>query len=88
MTSRDNILFSIHHDPRACLPNHVHMFCQLEIVISFFVGFYDEDGIYVDNLGKVVRTYLGSFWLFWFDAITSIPFSLIDFRVAQVTVTD
>ena len=61
------------------------MLRQLEIVISFFVGYHDEDGIYIDNLGKVAKTYLGSFWLFWFDAITSIPFSLIDYRVAQAT---
>ena len=56
---------------------------QAEILLNFFVGYTDEDGVYVDDLGMVARHYLGSFWLFWFDAITSIPFSLIDYRVAQ-----
>mmetsp|Transcript_30422 Transcript_30422/g.80896 ORF Transcript_30422/g.80896 Transcript_30422/m.80896 type:complete len:577 (-) Transcript_30422:1098-2828(-) len=59
----------------------VDCFFIIEVLLQFFVGYYDEGtGAYVDSLPKVAVYYLSSPFRFWFDAVTSIPFSWIDLK--------
>ena len=53
---------------------------QTEIIINFVVGAYDNDSIYVDKFSWVTRRYLLSLTGFWFDSITSIPWSCMDLQ--------
>mmetsp|Transcript_37941 Transcript_37941/g.100971 ORF Transcript_37941/g.100971 Transcript_37941/m.100971 type:complete len:431 (+) Transcript_37941:34-1326(+) len=58
----------------------VDFFFISEVIVQFFVGYYNDDGKYVDLLHLVAFNYLSSPLRFWFDAVTSIPFSFIDYR--------
>jgi len=61
----------------------VDSFFLAEILLQFFVGFLREDQVYIDSPALVARAYLESPLRFWFDAATSIPFSILDFVVYQ-----
>ena len=50
------------------------------MVTNCFVGFYDEDMNYVDRLSRVLLRYTTSVMGFWFDSITSIPWSCLDLQ--------
>ena len=57
----------------------------MEVVLNFFVGVYDSEFNYVDKASWVLRKYLTSPMGFWFDALTSIPWSWIDIHSYLVT---
>jgi len=61
----------------------VDAFFLAETLLMFFVGYYNSDQTYVDFLPKVVKRHLSSPLLFWFDAVTSIPFSCLDLVTYQ-----
>lgn len=52
---------------------------QFEIFCQFFIGYYDKNGAYVDEMGLVARKYCKSFTAFWFDIITSLPWTYLDY---------
>ena len=51
---------------------------QFEVVFQFFVGTFDNTGTYVDDLRIVASKYIMSFSGFWFDTVTSVPWSYLD----------
>ena len=56
---------------------------QFEIAAQFFIGYFDHDGAYIDNLVLVMSRYGLSFSKFTFDFITSLPWSFLDFLAYQ-----
>ena len=58
----------------------------MEVVYQFFVGTFDETGTYVDEFQAVARNYAFSYSGFWFDALTSVPWSYLDLYSYQVRV--
>ena len=66
-------------------PSLSHCYAQFEVFSQFFIAYYDNRGIYVDELISVVTNYTGSVTRFWFDIGTSIPWSYLDFLADQVT---
>ena len=58
---------------------------QLEVLYQFFVGSFDETGTYVDDIGTIAKNYVFSYNGFWFDAITSVPWSFLDLYSYQVS---
>ncbi len=53
--------------------------------MQFFIGFYTHELKYFDDLRVVARRNLSSPYRFWFDSVTSIPFSYIDLTIYRVT---
>jgi hypothetical protein len=51
---------------------------QFEVFIQFFVGVFDERLGYIDDPKEIAMRNLTSFTSFWFDCVTSIPWSYID----------
>ncbi len=51
---------------------------QLDAAVQFFLGLYTESLDYIDDLPSVMRMNLTSPWRFWFDCVTSIPWSCMD----------
>ena len=51
---------------------------QVEAFTQFFLGYYNHDMTYQDDLLVSVRRNLSSVTGFWFDAVTSIPWSYMD----------
>ena len=58
---------------------------QLEVVYQFFVGSFDETGTHIDDFGTIARVYVLSYSGFWFDTLTSIPWSFLDFYSYHVS---
>jgi hypothetical protein len=58
---------------------------QLEVVYQFFVGTFDETGTYVDEFHVVASSYILSYSGFWFDALTSVPWSYLDLYSYRVS---
>ena len=56
---------------------------QLEVALSFFVGTYEKDMSYNDDIKRVAMTNFGTPTAFWFDSVTSIPWSFLDYLVYQ-----
>ena len=56
---------------------------QVEVIFNFFIGFHDS-GCYEDNLGVIARRYIMTPSLFFFDILTSIPLSYVDFYYSKV----
>ena len=56
---------------------------QLEVLVRFLVGVH-INGRYRDSLQTVAYFYLCSPWRFWFDGVTSIPLTWVDYEVYQV----
>ncbi len=54
------------------------VFFQFEAFIQFFLGTYDMDMNYIDDFAWIVKKNLFSFNGFWFDCLTSIPWSCFD----------
>jgi hypothetical protein len=61
----------------------VDAFFLAETLLMFFVGFYCPDQTYIHSLPHVITRYLSTPTLFWFDAVTSIPFSCLDLAAYQ-----
>ena len=51
------------------------------------MGEFDETGTYVDDFGAVARNYVLSYSGFWFDSITSIPWSYLDLYAYQASIS-
>ena len=58
---------------------------QLEVVYQFFVGAFDETGTYVDDINTIAKKYVFAYNGFWFDVITSGPWSFLDLYSYQVS---
>jgi hypothetical protein len=50
----------------------------VEAFTQFFIGAFDTDMTYIDDLRRIVRRNLLSLSGFWFDCVTSIPWSYVD----------
>ena len=57
---------------------------QVEVFIQFFVGMYDNKQEYIDDWRLVASAYLMSPFGFWFDCVTSVPWSFMDLRFLLV----
>jgi hypothetical protein len=62
----------------------LHCVLQLEVVYQFFVGTFDQTGTYEDSFYVIARNYALSYGGLWFDALTSVPWSYLDFYSYQV----
>ncbi len=61
----------------SCLP-----LPQMDVVVQFLMGcFVDPD--YVDSYSRIALRNLTSFSGFWFDCVTSMPWSYMDFSAYQ-----
>jgi hypothetical protein len=61
---------------------------QVEVFVQFFVGIYDHELEYVDDWRRVALAYLKSVFGFWFDSVTSIPWSFMDLHFYMVLSPD
>ena len=59
---------------------------QFEALSRFAVGTYGHGQVYEDDVGRVVMNNLSSLTGFWFDCVTSIPWSWLDFATYKVRV--
>ena len=57
---------------------------QLDIILQFFTGIHNEDLSYCDDMRKIALYNLSSLTGFWFDCVTSIPFSYMDLYSREV----
>ncbi len=57
---------------------------QIEVACQFGIGTFDSTGTYCDEIGVIVRRYLTKLRGFWFDCMTSVPWSYMDFAVYVV----
>jgi hypothetical protein len=51
---------------------------KVEAFAQFFLGYYEEDMTYQDDFLASLKRNLSSISGFWFDCITSIPWSYMD----------
>jgi hypothetical protein len=56
------------------MPNAV----QVEAFAQFFLGYYAEDRTYKDDFCELLIKNISSISGFWFDCVTSIPWSYMD----------
>jgi hypothetical protein len=74
----------------ACNPapdSELRRHLQIEIVFQFFIGYFDDNGAYVDDIFSVVTRYGLSINSFGFDFITSLPWSFLDYWAYQASAT-
>ena len=57
---------------------------QVEVLVQFFVGMYDHQQEYVDDWRRIGLAYFMSASGFWFDSVTSIPWSFMDLHFYMV----
>ena len=57
---------------------------QVDIILQFFTGVHHEDLSYCDEWKSIALRNLRSVTGFWFDVVTSIPFSYLDIYFHQV----
>ena len=57
---------------------------KFEAISQFFVGYFDANEKYVDSLLAVALKNFSSFSGFWFDLLTSVPWSYFDMTAYQV----
>jgi hypothetical protein len=57
---------------------------QIEVACQFVIGTFDSTETYCDELGTIVTRYLTKFSGFWFDCVTSIPWSFMDLAISRV----
>ncbi len=60
---------------------------QIEVVLHFFIGFYDSADKYIDDIRTIVLKSLMALGGFWFDCITSLPWSFMDLYAYQVHIS-
>ncbi len=71
--------------PILCLQHdHSCLHGQFEVVSQFFVGMFDSSETYIDNIYVVAFVNLTSVTGFWFDCVTSIPWSYFDLSAYRV----
>jgi hypothetical protein len=58
---------------------------QMEVVVPFFMGTLDVSDTYCDDYRKIAIKYLTSPSGFWFDFLTSLPWSFNDLYTIQVS---
>ena len=58
---------------------------QFEIFLQFVTGSMDLSETYCDDFKVISAKYLSSFSGFWFDTLTSVPWSFNDLYAYQVT---
>ncbi len=58
---------------------------QMEVVVPFFMGKLDVSDTYCDDIRVIARKYLASLTGFWFDFLTSLPWSVNDLYTLQVS---
>jgi hypothetical protein len=51
---------------------------QIEVMLQFFLGVTDKSEVYCDDIRLIALRNLTSLGGFWFDLITSIPWSYFD----------
>jgi hypothetical protein len=56
----------------------------VEIVLQFFTGSMDLSETYCDDFKVIAAKYVSSLGGFWFDVVTSIPWSFNDLYAYQV----
>jgi len=66
----------------------VDTFFLVEAFTQFFLGYYEEDMTYQDDLIVLLKRNLSSLTGFWFDCVTSIPWSYIDLHFYLECVAD
>ena len=69
------------HLNRCVIPSLIRLkkkLMQVEAFIQFFLGYYAHDMTYQDDLVVSVKRNLSSLSGFWFDCVTSIPWSYMD----------
>ncbi len=59
----------------------------MEVVVPFFMGTLDTSDTYCDDFRKIAINYLTSLTGFWFDFLTSLPWSLNDLYTIQVALS-
>ena len=64
--------------------NLLAVLAQFETIFQFFVGFYDDQGSYVDEIQLVFLRQVREPTRFLFDITTSIPWSYLDYFSYQV----
>jgi hypothetical protein len=57
---------------------------QIEITLQFFTGSLDISETYCDTMSIVAAKYMSSVSGFWFDFLTSLPWSFNDLYAYQV----
>ena len=57
---------------------------QFEVFVQFFMGSLDASDRYCDDLRIIAIKYCTSFTGFWFDFVTSLPWSFNDLYSYQV----
>ena len=57
----------------------------MEIVLQFCIGSMDISEKYCDDFRVISAQYISSFSGFWFDVVTSIPWSFNDLYAYQVS---
>ena len=58
-------------------------YLQFEVLVQLITGYLDGTNTYIDDFAKIVFFRLSSPW-FWFDCITSLPWSFLDLLAYQV----
>ena len=56
---------------------------QFEILVQFFIGYFDSNGAYVDDIFSAMARYGLSVNNFGFDFVSSLPWSLLDYWAYQ-----
>ncbi len=72
--------------PRPCSVLTIVIFLQFEVLTQFFMGKLDDSDRYCDEHRLVAFRYCTSFGGFWFDFITSLPWSFNDLYSYKVIV--
>jgi hypothetical protein len=68
----------------ACTQRRLIQPCpQVEIGFQFFIGYFDANGTYVDDIFAVTARYGLSIHNFGFDFTSSLPWSFLDFWAYQ-----
>ncbi len=89
-----DLFFLVHKDAMFCgFRCHLNLafsrlrlyFVKVEIVLQFITGSVDLSEKYCDDIRVISAVYLSSFSGFWFDCVTSIPWSLNYLYSYQVT---
>ena len=67
------------------MTKYVLLIPQFEIALQFVTGSMDLSETYCDDFKVISAKYLSSLSGFWFDTLTSIPWSFNDLYAYQVT---
>jgi hypothetical protein len=65
-------------------PLKLNLLRQLEVICQFAIGTFDSTETYCDEIRVIVTNYITSISGFWFDCVTSVPWSYMDLAVYRV----